>query len=158
MILRETITLIFWLLLSLFFCIESVRLGLGTAHAPGPGFFTFWIAIITILFVVILFLRERRKRRTGRAEPLEPLLGENVRNIIYGNVFLFAYGFLLNKIGFALCTVLFMGSCLKVIGKKKWVTTIAISSIVTTVAYALFVVWLRIPFPIASWVKQFKPF
>ncbi len=156
MIKREKITLVFWLLLSIFFCIESVHLGLGSIHAPGPGFLTFWVAIILILFVIILFLKEKGKRIVGQVEPL--FRGKNLRNIIYGNIFLFGYGLLFEKIGFVLCTALFVGSCLGVIGKKRWGMTVAISLSVTLIAYLLFVVWLQVQFPKGRWVGRFLPF
>lgn len=156
MLMREKIMLVFWLLLSIFFCIGSLRLGLGSFNAPGPGFLTFWVAIIMILFVISMFLKEKGKRIVGQVEPL--FRGKNIRNIIYGNIFLFAYGLLFEKIGFVLCTALFLGSCLRVIGKKRWGVTIAISLSVTLFAYLLFVVWLHIQFPKGRWVGRFLPF
>ena len=156
MLKREKITLVFWLLLSIFFCIESVRLGLGSIHQPGPGFLTFWVGILITLIVIIMFLKEKGKEIVGQVEPL--FRGKNFRNVIYGNLFLFGYGFLFEKIGFVLCTALFLGPCLKVIGKKRWGTTVGISLSVTLIAYLLFVVWLQIQFPRGRWVGRFLPF
>jgi len=152
---REKITLIFWFLLSSFFCIESYRLGLGSIYAPGPGFLTFWISIILFVFVVVLLL-QGMKKPVGKVEPL--FRGKNLRNIAYAIVFLFGYGLLFRRIGFFLCTVLFTGLCLKAIGKKKWPTVIGVTLLVSLVAHMLFVVWLKIQFPKGSWVAEWIRF
>ena len=152
MLIREKITLVFWFVLSSYFCIESYRLGLGSIHAPGPGFLSFWVSILLFVFVAIQLLQGLRRKLVDNVEPL--FKGKNLRNILYGSISVFGYGLLFNKIGFLLCTPLFMGFCLKVIGRKKWPSVIGISLMVTVVAYAVFVVWLHIQFPKGSWVAK----
>ena len=156
MLIREKITLVFWFVLSSYFCIESYRLGLGSIHAPGPGFLTFWISILLFLFVAVQLLQGLRRKPIETVDPL--FKGKNLRNVLYGSIFVFAYGLLFNKIGFLLCTLLFIGFCLKVIGKKKWPTVIGFSLIVTIVASMVFVVWLHIQFPKGSWVGEWVRF
>ena len=153
MLLRERIVFVFWLVLSLYFCIESWRLGLGNINAPGPGFFTFWVSLLVGVLAVVLFLRERRKKLTENAEPL--FRRKNLRNITYAYLFLFGYAGLLDKIGVFLCTLLFLGFCLKVLGEKKWKITILFSISVAVFAYMVFDYWLAIPFPKGEWVEGF---
>jgi len=152
MLLREKITLLFWFVLSSFFCVESCRLGLGSISAPGSGFLPFCVSILILLFVVVEFFQGVRKKGERNALPL--FKGKNLRNMIYGIISVFGYGLLFNKIGFLLSTPLFMAFCLKIIGKKRWPSVIGISLIVTVVAYALFVLWLQIQFPKGSWVPN----
>ena len=152
MLIREITTLIFWFGLSLFFCIESFRLGLGSLHAPGPGFLTFWVSLVVGLLAVILCLQERGKKFLKNAAPL--FRGKNLRNIIYANVFLYGYAVLFDKIGFFLCTVFFIGCCLKVIGSKKWKIVILGSISMAVVAYMVFDYWLAIPLPKGKWVER----
>jgi hypothetical protein len=156
MLKREKIDLTFWFVLSFYFCIESYRLGLGSIHAPGPVFLPFWVSIIIFIFAVVLLLQGMRKKLIGKVEPF--FRGENLRSVVYGTVLLFMYGLLFNWIGFALCTFLFTGFCLKAIGKKKWLTVIGISLTVTILAYMLFVEWLQIQFPKGSWVTGWRWF
>jgi len=152
MLTKERITLVFWFALSFFFCIESYRLGLGHAHAPGPGFLSFWVSLVVGLLGVVLFLQEKGKKLVKGAAPL--FKGKNLRNIIYANVFLYCYAGLLDKIGFFLCTLLFIGFCFKVIGSKKWKVTIWSSVSVAIGAYMVFGWWLAVKLPKGKWVES----
>jgi putative tricarboxylic transport membrane protein len=152
MLIRERATLVFWFVLSFFFCIESYRLGLGSLHAPGPGFLTFWVSLVVGILAVVLFLQERGKRFLKDMAPL--FKGKNLRNIIYANVFLYGYAVLFDKIGFFLCTLLFIGCCLKVIGSKKWKIVIWGSMSVAVGAYMVFGYWLAIQLPKGRWVES----
>ncbi len=147
---REKITLLFWLFLSLFFCIESWRLGLGDFNAPGSGFLPFGASLAIGLLVIILFLKERGKKLTASPEPL--FQGKRVRNIIYVLGSLFAYLFLLNKLGFFLCSLFFVGFCIKLVGTQKWSVILGISISVAIFSHLLFVVWLNILIPKGAWV------
>jgi hypothetical protein len=149
---REKITLFLWFLLSIFFSIESWRMGLGSFRAPGPGFLTFGVSLIIALLVIVLALKESGRKTVGKADPF--FKGKKVGNILFGFGLLFAYPLLLDKLGFILCTMLFIGCCLRVIGKKKW-SVVSVTSIgVAIFAYFLFNVWLSIQFPQGKWVIQ----
>ncbi len=152
MLLRDIITLLFWLFLSIFVCIESLRLGLGSFTAPGSGFLPFGAAVAIGVFVIILFLKEKGKKLVGNVEPL--FHGRNIRNIIYVLSALFAYPLLLGKLGFFICTFLFVGFCTKKIGSQKWRISLGISFIVAVVSYLLFVYSLDIQIPELRWVQQ----
>jgi hypothetical protein len=149
----ERTAFVFWLVLSLCFCIESRRLGIGSVNAPGPGFFPFWASLVVGLLAFVLFLQERRKKLIRDEEPLSK--GKNLRNIIYAYLFLFGYAGLLDKIGVFLCTLLFLGFCLKVLGAKKWKITIWFSLSVAVLAFMVFDYWLAIPFPKGEWLRRF---
>ena len=149
---KEKISLFFWLFLSLFFCVESWRLGLGNFHAPGPGFFPFGASLVIGLFVIVLFLKERGRRIAENVG--SPFQEKKVRNLIYILGALFAYPVLLNKLGFFFCTALFVGSCIKIIGAMRWRSAVGISTLVAIVSYLLFVVWLNIQIPELGWVRK----
>jgi hypothetical protein len=150
---RERIPLFVWLLLSLFVCIESWRLGLGSFSLPGPGFLTFGVSLFILLSVFILFFKERGKKIVKGVAPL--FRGKKVRNILYGFGVLFAYPLLLNKLGFFLCTLFFVGFCLKMIEPRKWGVVLGISIGAAFISYLLFIVWLGIQLPKGTWVNQF---
>jgi hypothetical protein len=125
---------------------------LGSFTAPGSGFLPFGAALAIGVFVIILLLKEKGKKLCGTVEPL--FRGKKIRNIIYVLVALFAYPLLLGKLGFFICTLLFVGFCAKKIGSQKWRVSFGISFIVAVVSYLLFVSSLDIQFPELRWVQQ----
>ena len=153
---RERISLVIWFLLALFFAIESWRMGLGTIRVPGPGFLTFWVSLIVAMLSLLLALQERGRKIVREAAPL--FKGKKVTNLFLGFAFLFAYPFLLDKLGFFLCNVLFIACCLKAIAGKTWRITAGVSGGVAVFAYLLFIVWLSLPFPKGKWVAQLFSF
>jgi len=150
---RDKKALFIWLGISLFFIEESLRLGLGRFNAPGPGFLPFWVALIVgILTVIELARRSPKKESNGDTKAL--IQQDGLGKILYLLIFLFAYPILLDKIGFFLCTLLFTGACLRIIGGIRWVIVIVLSILITVFAYLLFVTWLQIIFPEGRWVNS----
>jgi len=133
----------FWLIFSIVICIESYRLGIGSFHAPGTGFFPFWVGMVfgalSLLLLVLTFVREGKRVR----------ISEKVRwgSIILVLASLFLYAAVLEKIGFVVSTLLFIGALLMIIERKKW-PIVAIIAILSTLAfYIVFQVWLQSNLP-----------
>ncbi len=122
---------LFWLLLSLFTCVESYRLKLYVANKPGPGLFPFSAGfIMLILSLVALFQLTGKKRIVEKTTPQEPIRWWNIV-IIMGAII--AYAFSLEKIGFLINTFLFMCLLLKVVEPQTWKTTI-LGGLITAIA------------------------
>jgi putative tricarboxylic transport membrane protein len=153
---KKLIEFSIWFLVSLFFAVESLRMGLGNFRNPGPGFMTFCIALVVALLALALMLQERGKKIAESAEPL--FKGKKITNLILGFLFLFAYPMLLDELGFSLCNLLFVGCCLKVIAGKTWGVAVGVSSGVAISVYLLFVVWLQLSFPPGEWVSSLLSF
>jgi putative tricarboxylic transport membrane protein len=149
---RETIAICFWFLLSIFVCIQSLRLGLGSLNAPGSGFLSFGASLVVGILAVVLFLKDRRQRKADRAPFYK---GKKVQNVAFILALLFAYPLLLNQLGYFLCTLFFVACSIKVIGQKKWRTVVLISISTAIVSYLLFDVWLQIQIPRGRWVASF---
>ena len=97
---------LFWLLFSVFICVESYRLKLGTINTPGPGFFPFSAGLVMlILSLVALFQSIRKKNDVEKKPRQEPLRWWNIIVILAAVI---AYAFSLEKIGFLINTFLFM--------------------------------------------------
>lgn len=150
--LRERITLFLFISVSLFFCIESWRLGVGSFKKPGVGFLPFVVSLAIGLLAIILLLKSVGRGHVKSAEPF--FQREGVRKIIYMLCFLFAYPLLMNQLGFFLCTLLFVVLSLRVIEPQKWRVVILVSIGVTIISYLLFDVWLYVQFPEGRWVNQ----
>jgi putative tricarboxylic transport membrane protein len=122
---------LFWLLFSLFICVESYRLKLGAINAPGPGFFPFSAGLIMLLLsLTALFQSIRKKNNVEKKPRQEPLRWWNIVIILAAVI---AYAFSLEKIGFLINTFLFMCLLLKVVEPQTWKTAI-IGGLVTAIA------------------------
>ena len=145
---QEKIVLFFWLFLCLYFGIGAWRLGLGVVRMPGSGFLPFWVSVIVFVLTLVQLFRTKIVRE------VQPFFhGKRIRNTVYALGLLFGYAVLFEKIGFFLCTFLFTGTCLKVIGGKRWLLVIGVSLFVAVFWYVLFVVWLQCQFPMGRWVE-----
>ncbi len=142
---REVITLLVWLLVSVFVCIESWRLGLGSLRMPGSGFLPFGVSLLVATLAVVLLVGEWKEKPGVDVKPL--FQGVRAQNIILGFAFLLAYPLLLSQVGFFLCSLLFTLACLRVIGEKKWLFSLGVSLTVSIVAYVVFDVWLANQLP-----------
>ena len=133
----------FWLIFSMLICIESYRLDIGSFHAPGTGFFPFWVGMVfgalSLLLLVFTFVREGK-----RAEISEKV---RWRSIILVLASLFIYAVVLEKIGFVLSTLLFIGALLMIIERKKWHIVAIIALLSTLAFYIVFQVWLQSNLP-----------
>lgn len=148
---KDVTTLLFWLGISLYFVIESWRLGLGHFNMPGTGFLPFWVALLLGILTISELVRELSKKRSEEVEKL--VRKEGLRRMLYVLVFICAYPFFLDKIGFFLCTLIFSGACLKIIGGKRWLAVTVMSILITFFAYTVFVIWLGMLFPEGRWIN-----
>jgi putative tricarboxylic transport membrane protein len=146
---REKITLSCFLAFSIFVCEESWRLGLGNLNTPGPGFFPFAASAIIGVIAVILFV-SGRKRAVVNAGPF--FLRERLTKFLGIVGIIFCYGFMLDYIGFFLCTVLFVGVSVRVIEPKRWWVILVVSVGSAVAAWLLFDYWLMVQFPRGTWV------
>lgn len=142
---RETVICGFWLLLSLYSSIESYRFGLSTANRPGPGFFPL---IAAAGIGVIAALRLIGSVRPGvSAENSHLGIAGEAKLVLYVIAGMTAYAFLLESLGFFLCTLLLVAFYLKVIAGRGWPVTLIFASVVALTSHIFFNVLLRAELP-----------
>jgi putative tricarboxylic transport membrane protein len=151
MVKADRISGIFWLVFAVLVSIESRRLGLGTLHRPGPGFLFFWAGIFLAIMSLIVLMRAWSQN----AESSERIFGgRNVLKAALVIASLFAYGLLMEWIGFVPITLVLFVFLLGMIEKKGWVFTALVSIAVTVAAYLIFETALQSQLPkglLSSW-------
>ncbi len=142
----DRISGIFWLLFSILVSAESYRLGLGSLHKPGPGFFFFWTGVVLGLLSLIVILRTSGEKK--RSEDQGTLSGKvKSTKIILVLVGLFLYALLMETMGFLIVSFLLFLFLLGIVEKKKWFPTLWVSLVVTLMTYIIFEIGLRSQLP-----------
>jgi hypothetical protein len=101
---KEIVLSGFWLVLSLYLVIESHRLGLSTGNRPGPGFFPFGAA--AAIGILAGFRLVKNSRRRSAAEVSESAGNGETHLVLAVIAGMVVYVFLLDVLGFLLCTFL----------------------------------------------------
>ena len=142
---RETIVSSFWLVFSLYVSFESYRLGLSTANRPGPGFFPFIAAVGIGLIAASRLINSLRVCASDENSPLG-IAGEArlVLGVIAGMT---AYAFLLDLLGFLLCTFLLVAFYLRLVAARPWPTALTFAAAVSLASHLFFDVLLKAELP-----------
>ena len=149
MTVRDIASGIFWLLVSIFVCIEAIRLDVGTLHIPGPGFAVFVAGAVLGLFSIILIVGTFLKR--NQSVPAVKTEGTNAKQgqirVVLVLCAVLAYLALLPKIGFLIATFGLMTLMYRMLGRANlWLHSI-VGFATAALAYLVFSVWLQIPLP-----------
>jgi putative tricarboxylic transport membrane protein len=120
-----------------------MRLGIGTFHNPGTGFFPFLAGLVFALLSLILLIQS-----LVAGENAEVILGKvRWKNITLVLICLVAYAVVLEKLGFMISTAFFIGVVLRVIEKKRWSLVVVVSVSATLVFWVIFQYWLQSQLP-----------
>lgn len=142
---REIIVSSFWLIFSFYVSFESYRLGLSTANRPGPGFFPF-IAAVGIGLIAGSRLINSLRVHTPDDHSTLGVAGEAglVLGVIAG---MMAYAFLLDLLGFLLCTFLLVAFYLRLIAARRWTSALNFAAVVALLSHLFFDVLLKAELP-----------
>ena len=139
---------IFWILIGIYVAIHGYWLGLGHLHSPGPGFIFFLAAGLLIVLSATELLTTFGNAARGEEKGQAPVwLGVQWQKILLVLVAVSAYVYLLNRAGFLLSTFLLMLFLFKAVQPTRWWIAIFSSIVTTTLSYAIFKMWLGVPFP-----------
>jgi putative tricarboxylic transport membrane protein len=139
---------IFWFAVGFYVLTSAFKLGIGDVSHPGPGFvFCLAALVLLVLNAVDLFLslRASLSPTEEKAKPLWRGLRWQKVLIVLGA--LAAYVYLFNMAGFAIATLLLMLALLKVVEPTPWHIAVTGAVAITLVSYAVFSLWLKVPFP-----------
>lgn len=124
----------------------SVSYGLGTLASPGSGFITF-LAGLGICFFSFLGLVDGtlRNRKGVGWQPVIKDLKWGKALLVMGA--LTAYALLLSRLGFIICTALFVGFMLRAVKPQGWPLVISGGVLAALGTYGIFELWLQAQLP-----------
>ena len=121
---------------------ESTKLPFGTVHNPGPGFFPWWTSAVIVLLALILLAQSLTSRSSNAQE-----VPGRIAKVAALLVVLAAYIFLLDPVGYPLCTFLLVLFMLRVTDPQRWVVALGMAAITAVGSYVVFAIWLSVPLP-----------
>jgi putative tricarboxylic transport membrane protein len=136
---------IFFLILSIYVCRVSLKLGLGTLHKPGSGFISFWSGIILGILTIMMLIQNIWLDKADRAEEKKEKIQWRAVFLSLGALFVSILIF--ERLGYIISTILFVVFLFKCIEKKGWLATILASLLMTFASYYIFKVLLQAELP-----------
>jgi putative tricarboxylic transport membrane protein len=121
---------------------EAAKLPIGTLRNPGQGFFPWWTSFVIVLLALVLLFQALTHRLSARQE--EP---GRVAKSISLLVALAAYAFLLDPVGYMLCTFLVVLFMLRVTNPQRLWVALGMAALTAVGSYIVFAVWLSVPLP-----------
>jgi putative tricarboxylic transport membrane protein len=121
---------------------ESAKLPLGTVRNPGQGFFPWWTSAVIVLLALVLLTQalisrpSTNQQAPGRIAKVTALL-----------LVLSAYTFLLDFLGYLLCTFLLVLFMLRVTDAQRWLVALSMALLTAVGSYVVFAIWLDVPLP-----------
>ena len=143
---RDLLAGLFWLGISVFVVIQSVKSDLGSLRTPGPGFLPFWSAVILgSLSIILIVTTSLRKKWEGKLVDL--WRGLDWVRAIWVLLSLFLYPILLPITGYLITTFVLIAFLLCIgVRSKLWID-VASALAITVISYVIFSTLLDVKFP-----------
>ena len=143
---RDLLSSIVWMAFGGLFVVESLRLGQMKDGVPGPGFLSLLAGIGLILLsfsVLISALSTREKTVSGGLFPEQGSL----KRLLLALLAMFAYGLVMNVLGYLITTFIFMFFMSRLIEPKRWWRSFIMALLTAVLSYIMFVVLLGVQLP-----------
>ena len=142
MVRRDVVVAVLALAFSVMALYESAKLPFGTVHSPGQGFFPFGIsAVLFLLGLCLLFQALTSHPSTGREG------SARIAKVAALLVVLALYTFLLEPLGYPLCTFLLVLFMLRATEPQRWTVALSMAALTAVGSYVVFAIWLSVPLP-----------
>jgi len=144
---RDLLAGLFWLGISVFVIVQSLKSDLGSLRTPGPGFLPFWSAVILgALSIILMVTTTVRKKWEGRLADL--WRGLDWVRVTLVLLSLFLYPIVLPIAGYLITTFVFVAFLLSVgVRSKLWID-VASALAITVLSYVIFHTLLDVKFPV----------
>jgi len=143
---REFWSGIVWLGVAVFVCVATYQIGIGSGHAPGPGFFPFWSSAVLGAFSVVHIALAVLRRSSG-VKMAEVWRGAKWQKVVSLLVPFFAYPVVLPRLGYVLTTLLLILFFILIIERWRiwWIGVSAVAMVAGS--YLLFNTCLDVSLP-----------
>ena len=115
------------------------------ATGPGSGFFPFWLGLVLAALSILLLASAVRRVDPG---PAWLPTGHGAARFVVVVLVTALFIALLPLLGMALGTAVFLGVLLRMLEGHSWRTTAAVAVGAAVANWAVFVLWLKVPFPV----------
>jgi len=142
----------FLFLISIILCYASMRLGIGKANDPGPGFFPFLAGLMIAILSLAILISSLKKSK--KYNPEEGALVSGKAALI--SVVLLLFGLFVEKAGFFVCIFFATLLMLRANGIKKWHFLLLVGISTCLGIFLIFNILLevRLPLGILTWVGR----
>jgi hypothetical protein len=134
---------IFFLCLGLIVCILSYHLRVGSVSFPGPGF----MPLVAGVFLTLLSLALVLTQIFSKEAQADWNVRISVRNVLIVIGGMWAYAFLLERIGFVFVTFAFVSLLLRFVDPQSWAKSLFGGAVASAVAFLLFETILKTNLP-----------
>ncbi|MBP1708924.1 MAG: hypothetical protein H6Q40_713 [Deltaproteobacteria bacterium] len=146
MSLRNQWSGLFWLVFSIFVCVEAIRMGTGSFSSPGPGLLPFWSGVVVgTLAILLLVVGTLTREEGGKIKNL--WRGMNWRTVILVSASLVIYCILLPRLGFLITTFGLMTLLFSIVKRSRLWIQMFTALVTVLVTYVTFYVWLGVQLP-----------
>jgi hypothetical protein len=140
---REQVPAFVWLGVGSAIAIGAYNLGIGAVNNPGPGLFPFVIGLGMVLLSASIIAASIG---TAAAPTTGPTPRQTLTTLAVIGALVF-YALALERIGFVLCTILFLFGLLTVLGRYGWLVAATASVGMTAGSYLIFTTLLKLHLP-----------
>ena len=137
----DRISSVFLMGFGIFFCYQSLRLGLGHVRDPGPGLIPFLSGMVlvglSLCICIISIIKDQRSAGIGK--------GWQKGLWLVGS--LLVYTFVLETLGFLVTTFLFLMVTLTSSKPRKLFGAFLVAFLTVTISYVVFSLWLKVQLP-----------
>jgi len=133
------------LVFSLMIAYTSWQMPQRVEFGPGMGFLPFWLAVLMAILSVLLLVDATMRKSATAGNPFPT--SQALRNVGLVIVGLGVYIAVLDTVGFAVSTVVYVAFLLAIVQKERWLNTAIISLLSTGGLYVVFQVLLEVKLP-----------
>jgi putative tricarboxylic transport membrane protein len=121
---------------------ESTKLPLGTVRNPGQGFFPWWTSAVIVLLALVLLTQALISRPSTNQQAPGRIAKVTVLLLV-----LSAYTFLLDFLGYLICTFFLVLFMLRATDLHRWSVALSMALFTAVGSYVVFAIWLSVPLP-----------